>query len=59
MRDRGQMKDRIILDRGVKPSVIAERTFRPHLARLYVTFQDEIDIRRDIDINSFTTHQFD
>ena len=31
MRDRRQMEDRIIFDRGVEAGVIAEGSFRPHL----------------------------
>jgi hypothetical protein len=59
MGDRGEMKDRIILDRGVEPGVIAERSFRPHLARLDVTFQDEIDIARNFQVDGFARHQLD
>jgi hypothetical protein len=53
------MKHRIIFQRRVITGVIAERSFRPHLPRLHVTFQDNIDIRRNFDIDGFAFHQFD
>ena len=59
MRDRGQMKDRIILDRGVITGVIAERSFRPHLARLDIAFEDEIGIGRNFEVDRFAFHQLD
>ena len=59
MGDRGEMKDRIILDRGVETGVIAERPFRPHLARLNVTFENEIDIGRHFEIDRFARDQLD
>ena len=59
VRDRGQMKDRIILDRSVKPGVIAERSFGPRLARLNITFENEIDIARHFQIDRFARHELD
>ena len=59
MRDRGEMEDRVIIDRGVEAGVIAERSFRPHLARLDVAFEDEIDVGRDFEIDRLALHQLD
>ena len=59
MRDRGEMEDRIIFDGSVETGVIAKRTFRPHFARLNVTFQNEIDIGRNFQIDGFALHQLD
>ena len=50
MRDRGEMKDGIILDRGVEAGVIAERPLGPRLARLHVTFENEIHVRRNFEL---------
>ena len=59
MRDRRQMENRIIFDRGVKTGVIAKRPFRPHLTGLNVAFQNEINICRHIEIDRFAAHQLD
>ena len=59
VRDRGEMEDRIILDRGVEAGVIAERAFRPRLARLHVAFEDEIDIGRHFEVDRLALHQLD
>ena len=59
MRDRGQMENRIIFDRGVKAGVIAKRALRPHLAGLNITFQNKIDVRRHIEIDRFAANEFD
>ena len=53
------MEDRVILNRGVKTGVIAKRAFRAHFLRLHISFQDKIDIRRDIDIDCLAAHQLD
>ena len=59
MRNRGQMENWVIFDRGVKAGVIAKWAFRAHLTRLDITFQNKIDIRRDIDINRFAANELD
>ena len=59
MRDRSEMKDGIIFDGSVVTGVIAERTFRPHFARLHVTFENEIDIGRNFEIDRFARNQLD
>src|SRR6478752_6541458 len=57
MRDRGQMKDRIILDRSIETGVVAERSLRSHFARLDKTFQNEISISGNLHIDGFAFHQ--
>ena len=59
MRDRGQMENRIIFDRGVKAGVIAKRSFRPHLAGLHITFQNKIDVRRNFEVDRFAANKLD
>ena len=57
MRDGGEMENGVILDRGVEPGVIAERAFRSGLARLDISFEHEIDIGRNIEIDCFASNQ--
>ena len=59
MCDRRQMEDRIIFNRSVETGVIAERSFRPHFARLHVTFEDEIDIGRNFEIDGLARNKLD
>ena len=59
MRDGGEMEDRVILERGVKAGVIAKRTFRPHLARLHITFEDEINVARDFQLDGLARDKLD
>ena len=59
MGDRCQMKDRVILNRSVESSMIAERAFRSHFPRLHKSLQHEIGIGRNFDIDSFALHQLD
>ena len=53
------MKNRVILDRGVKSGVIAERSFRPRLPRLHITFEHEINVGRNFQIVRLAFHQLD
>src|SRR2546421_10757664 len=45
VRDRVAMKDRIVMLKRIVPVVIAERTFRPSLARRRVANQSELSFR--------------
>ena len=57
--DGGEVEDRVILDRGVEPGVIAERSFRPGLAGLDVAFEDEVDVGGDFEVVGEALHQLD
>ena len=59
MRDRRHVEHRVIFNRGVKTSVIAEGTLWTHLARLDVSFKNKVNIRRHLEIDCLTSNEFD
>jgi hypothetical protein len=53
------MENRIVFDCGVKSGVIAEGSFRAHVARLHVAFYNKVDVRRHLQVDGFAANQFD
>src|SRR5437763_787790 len=59
MRNRSDMKHRVVLARGIESGVITERPFRPHLTGLDIPFKDEVDVGRNFDIDRLAFHELD
>src|SRR6516225_2031344 len=53
------MKHRIRIKGSIKTGVIAEGTLVAQFARLHVSFQNEIDVCRDLKIYRFTSNELD
>ena len=59
VRDGSQMENGVVFDCGVKSGVIAKGSFRAHLAWLHITLQNEINVRRHLEIDGFAADQLD
>jgi hypothetical protein len=59
VRDRSQMENGVVFDCGVKPGMITKRPFRAHLGWLQITFQNEINVCRHLQVDRFAPHQVD